>query len=92
MHDLRDSATKAGWTWLLFPGFHVLCGQGQVGVGAAHKLVLGQHTAAQTLLLPTRARFDGMCGSKAASDMEPFWLAAKSTASTMLWAVGVWLV
>ena len=59
---------------------------------ARDKLVLGQHTAVQPLLLQTRAECDGMRGNKAASDMEPFWLAERSTASMTLQADVVWQV
>lgn len=42
---------------------------------------MGHHIAMQLLLLPTRAALDGMQEKNAASDTEPFWLAARSTAS-----------
>lgn len=56
------------------------------------KLCLGQHITVELLLLPERAGFDGMQGNKAASDTEPFWLAARSTASVELWADVIWQV
>lgn len=53
MHDWRDSVTKAGWTWSLF----------QL-VAAKDKLVFGEHTAVQPLLLPTKTECDGMWGKQ----------------------------
>lgn len=53
---------------------------------------MGQHITVELLLLPARAGFDGMQGNKAASDTEPFWLAARSTASVELWADVIWQV
>lgn len=56
------------------------------------KLCLRNYITVQLLLLPVRAGLDGMQENKAASDTEPFWLAARSTASVELWADVIWQV
>lgn len=56
------------------------------------KLCLRDYITVQLLLLPARAELDGMQENKAASDTEPFWLAARSTASVELWADVSWQV
>lgn len=53
---------------------------------------MGHHIAVQLLLLPRRAGLDGMQENKDASDMEPFWLAARSTALVELGADVIWQV